>query len=95
MAIGFADKSLEGGDATAEFIAGLGVAAAWPPAVRAQQPRGVRRVGVLGRLPRLGGPVDGLGQPYPNQAVTRIFLDDRVVIVHVTQRAFACRQNCD
>jgi hypothetical protein len=30
-----------------DFVAGLGIAAAWPFAARGQQPQPVRRVGVL------------------------------------------------
>jgi putative tryptophan/tyrosine transport system substrate-binding protein len=34
-------------DAAAGFIAGIGTAAAWPFAARAQQPDRMRRIGVL------------------------------------------------
>jgi hypothetical protein len=39
--------------------------------------------------------VGGLDQPDPNQAITGIFPDDLVVIVHLAQREFACKQKRD
>jgi ABC-type uncharacterized transport system substrate-binding protein len=42
-----APEALEAGMRRREFITGLGATAVWPPATRAQQPDGVRRVGVL------------------------------------------------